>query len=341
MQDNAVVRHRLEIGSEFWNVPIASAENGVFPAETRWFLSGRSALTHIIAEIQAQRPVRRVAMPAWCCDSMISPFAEAGIEVCFYPVYTENGRFKQELSGTESCDILFRMDYFGYEAGANTASFDGVCIHDLTHGLFAPHSGEDAYSFGSLRKWAGFYTGGYGWGFSGQPEDTYKEYVSLRRTAMEQKAEYIAGKTDSKEYLSLFGEAEEILESNPMAVAESEDVARAVVLDVTEMRRRRRENAAVLLRHFSEVALFPEMQAADCPLFVPVMVPADRRDALRRHLIQNEIYCPVHWPLTDYHRPDEKTKRIYQSELSLVCDQRYSPEDMERLAQILKMFWRG
>ena len=332
---------RKEIGSEFWEVPTAAVPNHLFPDDTRWFLSGRSALSYIIADIQARGPVRRVAMPAWCCDSMVVPFIRAGIEVRFYPVYTENGRFYQDLSGIEGCELLFRMDYFGYAAGENRADFDGVSIHDLTHGLFSSPRDRSSYSFGSLRKWAGFYTGGYGWGFPGQPTDTDAAYVAMRQQAMRQKAAYIGGDTEDKAYLALFGEAEELLERFPVAGAADADVAKAAVLDVAEMRCRRRENAACLLAHFADIALFPELGPADCPLFVPVMVPPERRDALRRHLIENEMYCPVHWPLADCHAPDDKTRAIYQSELSLVCDQRYTPEDMERLAQTVKTFWKG
>lgn len=333
---------RKEIGSEFWTVPTASADNGVFPAETQWFLSGRSALTRCIAEIQSRQPVRRVALPAWCCDSMIIPFTQAGIEVQFYPVYVENSRFHQDLSGVEGCDILFRMDYFGYAAGENTVPFDGICIHDLTHGVFSSHRDPAAYAFGSLRKWAGFYTGGYGLGFPGDAGQPNDRYVALRQQAMMHKADYIAGATEDKGYLALFGEAEEMLDTDTLTgAAHPEDVAKAATLDVAGMRQRRRENAAVLLDSFADIAVFPELNQRDCPLFVPVAVPAEQRDVLRRHLIQNEMYCPVHWPLTDHHHPDAKTRRLYDTELSLVCDQRYTPEDMERLVKTIKMYWKG
>ena len=49
----------------------------------------------------------------------------------------------------------------------------------------------------------------------------------------------------------------------------------------------------------------------------------------------------MHWPLAECHDPDAKTMQIYQSELSLVCDQRYTPEDMQRLAHTIKTFWKG
>ena len=76
------------------------------------------------------------------------------------------------------------------------------------------------------------------------------------------------------------------------------------------------------------------------PLFVPVLVPEGRRDALRKHLIQNEIYCPVHWPLTEHHKIDQRSAAIYENELSLVCDQRYGAADMERIVKTVKNFWK-
>lgn len=331
---------RREIGSEFWEIPTA-ADNGLFPSQTGWFLSGRSALLQIIAELQANRAVRRVALPAWCCDSMIAPFVRAGIPVQFYPVYVKNGRLVQDVFAAEECDVLFRMDYFGYAAGENPAEFDGTVIHDLTHGLFSSTPAADAYCFGSLRKWAGFPTGGYGWGCFAPPQDTCEQYVALRRRAMAQKAEYIRGTTDSKAYLSLYSEAEELLEGYPSGAADPDDIRCARTLDVFGMRQKRRENAACLLEELAEVALFPELGERDCPLFVPIMVPPDRRDGLRRHLIENEMYCPVHWPLTPLHTIDAASKRLYESELSLICDQRYTREDMRRLAQAVKRYWKG
>lgn len=75
-------------------------------------------------------------------------------------------------------------------------------------------------------------------------------------------------------------------------------------------------------------------------MFVPVLVPGGKRDELRRYLIKNEIYCPVHWPVSDYHRLDNKEQFIYDNEISLVCDQRYTEEDMYRMVKKIKAFWK-
>lgn len=330
-----------EIGSEFWNVPTAQRANSLFDGQTQWFLSGRSALTHILAEIGQGNSGRKAALPAWCCDSMIKPFVDAGFSVSFYPVYRENGRLVQDLSVTDGCDVLLVMDYFGYAGNDTTLPHSGaIRIRDLTHSVLIRKYTDADYYFGSLRKWAGFWTGGFAWGCGSCSLPENEEYVTLRKRAMEEKARYMRTETDNKGYLETFAQAEEQLEDCSLAGAAARDVAMAGKLDVARIKQVRRENAAQLLEAFSDIALFPEIGEQDCPLFVPILVPEGRRDDLRRHLIEQQIYCPVHWPLTRYHRVDARSEQLYKNELSLVCDQRYTSENMERIIKVIKRFWK-
>ena len=85
----------------------------------------------------------------------------------------------------------------------------------------------------------------------------------------------------------------------------------------------------------------PLLNAHDVPLFVPVLVREDLRNPLRRYLIDNDIYCPVHWPLSDLHKPMTGSKQLFESELSLICDQRYGENDMKRIADTIKEFLKN
>ena len=74
-----------------------------------------------------------------------------------------------------------------------------------------------------------------------------------------------------------------------------------------------------------------DIENMDCPLFVPVIIKNGKRDVIRKKLVDNEIYCPVHWP-----HPDANCEsNLYEMELSLVCDQRYGREDMQRIVDVL------
>lgn len=326
-----------EIGSEFWSVPVTNDDNGLFPQETKWFLSGRSALAEIIVDIMAKASVKTAALPSWCCDSMIKPFSDAGIDVKFYPVFMENGKLVQDISCADGSDILFLMDYFGY-TGEEVCGFKGIVIRDVTHSVFSQKYTDADYYFGSLRKWAGFWTGGFATGLSEKHLPQDEIYVGMRREAMAKKENYITGNSDSKGYLDDFGDAEEYLENCGIAGAAERDILLAQKLDVPGLKSKRQANARRLLERLADIAIFPEIKQADCPLFVPILVPDGKRDALRRHLIDRQIYCPVHWPLSRFHNVSGRAEEIYDNELSIVCDQRYGEEEMDRILKAVREF---
>ena len=76
-----------EIGSEFWieHVPehLLTERDGVYA------ISGRTAIDLVLQDVLKKGSMRKVYMPAWCCDSMMAPFLAHGIEVCFYDMSIE------------------------------------------------------------------------------------------------------------------------------------------------------------------------------------------------------------------------------------------------------------
>ena len=329
-----------EIGSEFWSVPTISSNNNLFPESTQWFLSGRSALQAIIADIEG---AKSVALPSWCCDSIIKPFLDAGLEIKYYPVFWSE-ELEQDIR--VDCDVILIMDYFGYGSSSfDLTDYKGTVIRDLTHSLFSADHSEYDYQFGSLRKWCGIWTGGYAWTKTDHPisTDCYSDSVfpSLREKAMERKKDFLLNKRGSKEeYLDLFRSAEEHLDTVGIAKASDRDIRLAEKIDVEFIKYKRRENAGILHDNLSEMLMFKDFGPSDCPLFVPIMVPNGLRDKLHRFLISNDIFCPLHWPISAYHKLDSKTREIYENEISLVCDQRYSAEDMYRIVDTIKAFFR-
>lgn len=329
------VSMRTEIGSEFCSIQISEKKNNIFLRDTVWFLSGRIALKKIIKVIKSKYSVYTVAIPSWCCESMIIPFLEADLKVEFYSVTG----IEQNLSNINT-DIVLVMDYFGYTGHSNVFGYNGIVIRDITHSLFSEINNDADYYFGSLRKWDGFLTGGFAWNIDNGDELVDKKYIELRRTAMSEKLKYINGLSDSKEYLKIYGQAEKYLELlNEIKGADLYDIQSAQKLDVNFIKKRRRENAKCLLKEFVNMTIFKELKANDCPMFVPILVPDGKRDALRRYLIAHEIYCPVHWPVSEYHQLDDETKNVYVNGLSLVCDQRYTEKDMKRMINVIKQFW--
>lgn len=325
-----------EIGSEFWNIPTKKDDNLVFSDDTKWFISGRAALDYILRDILSYKNIQTVALPSWCCDSMIEPIIRNNLRPVFYSVTYNN---KLIIDSNVDADALLWIDYFGYKT-ENRLKFDGIIINDVSHSIFTQKDTESDYIFGSLRKWAGFKTGGFALSKKGfkisQNLSTNDEYVNLRIEAMKEKEKYISEKQDSKEYLEIYSKAEEMLKDLYDYNGLKEDIDHAKHFDVKTVKKQRQENATTLINSFAEYAMFKEVKEEDCPLFVSIMVPDGKRDILRRYLIDNNIYCPVHWPISDIHQLNEKEREIYDNELSLVCDQRYNIEDMNYLCEKVK-----
>ena len=106
-------------------------------------------------------------------------------------------------------------------------------------------------------------------------------------------------------------------------------------IDLLETKRKRVENAKLIYDNmknkYKELLPF-KLTENDCPLFVPILYK--HRDNLRKELINNRIYCPIHWPCVN----GMNDSIIYANELSLICDQRYTSEDIQTyIGKLIKM----
>lgn len=334
-----------EIGSEFWTEPARACGVPVwekYPGEKRFFLSGRTALLAVIREIMRDRACQTAYLPRYCCHSMAEPFQREGLQVDFYDVDAENGIVLHPDSG-KACDIILTADYFGFAMQAAALPAGAVHIHDVTHSLLMPPAYPRAdYFIGSLRKWGAVAAAGFACKREGafQSAPALREnpdFTEKRRCGYKLKEAYIrAGQGDKNAFLTLFGEAEALLDGdyeNCAADRASLEAAAGLMACAAV----RRENAAVLigaLQNSRAVRLiWQKLGKNDVPLFVPVLAQDGCRDALRRFLIDHQVYCSVHWPAHS-----GCGGLLYEQELSLICDQRYTAEDMLRIAGLIREF---
>lgn len=334
-----------EIGSEFWLMEDTSidqprVENLIY------LLSGRTALDFIIKDIQKERIFSTVYLPSYCCESMIEPFVRNGVRVNFYKV----GNKHIEYNFDNNTEAVLLMDYFGFEdknlesIAKKEKEAGKIVIYDATHKING-HPIVEQYSdyiFCSYRKW---YYCNYAMVKKNtnkfnikKPSKINEKYCTLRNQAARLKNEYINGDREDKSlYLRMYNNAENMLEHDYRGYAGT-----AIGVDLKTIANRRRENANYLLSQLREIQginLWKDrLDANDIPLFIPIFLEKKRRDNLRQYLINNNIYCPIHWPISHLHEIHGEMKRIYDEELSLICDQRYSLEDMEKEIMNIKRF---
>ncbi|MCF0137043.1 MAG: hypothetical protein HUJ66_01625 [Oscillospiraceae bacterium] len=343
----------METGSEFWGLPLSEKENSFFPGGLRYTLSGRTALDMIAADLRAERNAESIYMPAYCCDSMLEPFKRRGFKIRLYGVEPFPRELHRRVFSDHGCDAILLLDYFGFASEetavlARAEKLRGTAvILDCVQSAFSQteavkYADYSVYSFrkfffscaGAAKKHCGAWC---------VPEANRQngEYISGRRRAAELKAAYIEkGEGEKSGFLRLFGEAEELLDEDFEGyAAEEKSLEELRYADTELIVSRRRENAALLLKELRRLPaelirpLYAEIGETDVPLFMPVLVKKELRQPLRQHLINNGVYCPVHWP-SELGGAD----RLYDGELSLVCDQRYGAEAMRREMTLIREF---
>lgn len=345
----------MEIGSEFWkNSKKLKKDNEQF------FLTGRTALDAIIEDITYDNEILSVLLPGYCCESMIIPFVRHGIKVRFYEIFEYNGHLYADVPKPQVKEIFFAITYFGnsnltfinplYEKWEEIWEFT---IEDRTHSFFHKNKIMRAkYEFCSLRKWMAIdglaiarKKDGY-FKINFNSYKTFDEYCKIRNSAFALKNNYINGeKLDKNIYLDLFSEAENMIDETYESFRP--DINSIIefyigMQNLDEMRCVRQENAEFLLKELNdivEVDALLDMDEGICPLCVPIVI-SEKRDEFRRYLINREIYCPVHWPMSKWHvGVTERTSNLYNREISLICDQRYSKNDMQREINAIKNYF--
>ena len=339
-----MLRKRTEIGSEFW---LEEPEHqAICDRDGIYTISGRTAIDLIIQDISQMRSVRKVYMPAWCCDSMIAPFSDRGIDVSFYDVrFTE--RFEYLVDENKETDVFYFTNYFGYE---NTIDINvvkrfkakgAIILYDRTHSFLMQ---EDIYlnladySFASIRKWMAVICGAV---VENVKERTLMPcpYLSLREEAMRMKQVFIAGNDNiaKQDYLRKYGEYEHCLVQNYRNY-KMDDISYAIYHTANKQNIITRRNLnARFIYNTSNLKFLFSLTGNACPLFVPVLFPTKEwRDLIRKRLIEADVYLPIHWPKPSIIPTNYEVNKIYDTELSLICDQRYDISDMERMIAKIK-----
>lgn len=358
-------RENLEIGSEFtFEVKKEESVNDIKSflalSGNGKILSGRTILDIVVKEIQASLRNNFVLLPSFCCETMIVPFVDNKISISFYDVHIDENGLSINTNAILDTDAIVVMNYFGFQSPAiekfidEMVDQDKIIIKDATQSLFSEttHDSRADYVFASLRKWMGIPDGALLAKRDGSfnlslPQKENEDFVNLRMEAMQMKEAYINHKQGNKEdYLKKFAEASHLL-AEDYAGYRMSDYSMNLLhkIDMDTLIKKRTENAAFLISNLSDCKgiqlLFNEVKPNDVPLFVPVLVKNGLRDKLRQYLIEKEIYCPVHWPLSKYHNISDESKQIYQQELSLICDQRYNSNDMAHIVKEIKNFFNN
>lgn len=338
----------MEIGSEFW-LNSQYIECSDTQQDDLYVLAGRTAVDIIIQDISSERNIRSVYMPAYCCESMIAPFLIRGIDVKLYDVDFNDISFTYSIDVNCDADIFYVTNYFGYNNNISEtiikyfSSKGSIILYDKTHSLFNKESSMDIlvdYSFASIRKWLGVIGGAVVHKKNGTINTSLARcpYIDNRIEAMKEKARYIAGDAavNKQSFLEKYAIFNNLLIEDYHNY-EMDNLSYTIwkETDKNHIRDIRQQNASVLHNNINTTFL-GELKPDIVPVFVPIFFDTkEKRDLVKKTLIDNQIYCPVHWPKNSLITPEMKVNKIFDTELSLICDQRYTEKDMYKIVSII------
>ena len=339
----------MEIGSEFSYYNTSSTnEKKVYRFKDKKYMFTFSGRTSIETVLKNEPQIKKALLPSYCCDSMISPFRKAGIKVDFYDVLYEY-EFNVNVNIEDDIDAILWCNYFGYNVNMPDMSAfiyrGGVVIEDITHSLLSNsvYHKQSSYLIGSVRKWGPVLSGGICVSLNRCLNETPqgypgRGYIDDKKRAMIQKQKYLSGDKDvcKEEFLEMFSESNKWLANNYSDLKIDEESMEILHnMDWDEIRKKRFDNAIALYNGINTCKNIKPLfivESMSCPLFVPIIVNKEYRQSLRQCLTKNEIYCPIHWP-----KPNDKCEsNLYDIELSLICDQRYNENDMQRMIDVIK-----
>ena len=359
----------IEIGSNFWLDPDEKFANKSLGEPSQfncngsdyvWLSIGRSAIKKVIQTIEERQPnIKKTAvLPSFTCDTVFKPFIEAGYEIYYYPIdrdlRTSSDTILRTVFANDASIVLFHR-YFGFDTLDKFV--DRLCaelndkgifsIEDCTQNLYSNiHRSKADFFVGSIRKWTGTPDGGFAvcreGKFANKPENSDNELEKAKIKASYAKYNYLFKHIgDKAEMLAMYQSAEEILDHQEFFYKIS-DTSKNIQanLDKEELVKKRRRNFAILHQALPRQvkSVFGEPLEDVVPLYFPIMV--DNRFLLQRHLAQNAVYAPIVWP-KDESQPIQcdGAEYAYEHLLCIPIDQRYDEDDMNRIIEVINIFY--
>lgn len=290
---------------------------------------------------------KRIWMPDYFCYEVIDTIKiQTRAEVVFYednPLHegqVENLPFKEG-------DVLLRMNYFGMRDKRSNKGIKCPVIEDHTHDLlghWALYSDAD-WCIASLRKSMPIPEGGMLWSPKGhklqyeleQTEDN-EGIASTRWMGMEMKNRYLKNEDVSKEvFRKHYTETEEWFDTaEPVLIDERSAVVVSGHLDINLWQGAKRRNWKLLKSEIkAEDLKILKPEDETCSMFSLVLLfeSKERRDSIRRLLIENNIYPAILWGVPE--GTSEAARDFADRMLSVHCDGRYSEDDIKQLTEVL------
>jgi dTDP-4-amino-4,6-dideoxygalactose transaminase len=355
---------KKEIGSIYplSNEIISEAEvmQVSFHGENKYYSLCREALFDIAKHMHADEN-DTVLIPAYTCQTVVTPFEEVGWKCVFYSIQRDlriNISSLEELVKRYHPRAVVIHPFYGMELDTQEEKAlkrigeNGIrVILDLTQCIFS----TKRYPFvsfvvGSYRKWFPIPDGGFLECNSFtepivQPEKENVEFTERNVAAMYLRGQYFGnGEQKTKDISIWLNKSANHLAASNIAPHRMSDISYNLLQkeNLKDNQNSRFNNYAFLFQNIRESTQIKKVcqnldEVTTAPLYFTIYV--QDRPALQRVLAQEAIYAPVIWPVEDERvLVDNDVKYIYDHLLAIPCDQRYGTVDMQRIVTIINNY---
>ncbi len=354
---------KKEVGSIF---PLSEKEISLAEKKEYFFTPGRlyyslcrEAFYDIARSISAAN--KRVLIPAYTCQTVITPFEEAGWDCEYYGIY-KNLRIDVhhllQLTDVYHPSLVVAHPFFGMDLNnEELATLQAIrdkgifIVIDLTQCLFSKQKTPFAdYIVGSYRKWFPIPDGGFliqnnKTPHIQQPFEDNVEFTEQELDAMYLRGHYfkLGEQRMKKISIHLSKTADHMVEKD-IKPHRMSHIAYQLLLqqDQIKNQKTRIDNYMFLFKHIKESNKVAKVcndikHVTTAPLYFTIYV--EDRPTLQHQLAQDAVYAPVIWPVEDGRvLVNEEVNYIYDHLLAIPCDQRYNTDDMQRAVTIINNY---
>ncbi len=325
------------IGGEF-QIESEALNNRICNFNKPIFSLGRTCLYSIFSTIK--REIGGVLLPDYICSSVVEVPIRLDIPIKHYHVTTS---FNPDLDNIRSvvgtCNeryAILLVSYFGM------IDLDDIIqnIRDDYPDMFIiVDDVQNFYGFGNHRDYDFCFTSYRKWFAIPDGADVIEKEDMPEIERYGQSGAYVSYKAagnllknhrdmlDDSIPLELIDKGENMMDEEYLFCSSelSQDLFKRI--DTKSIAEKRKRNAEYLHKGLERLNIPHLYDPEKVPLFIPIVIK--ERDSVRKKLFAEKIFTPIHWPLLD--APRQGLNTLYETELSLICDQRYDENDMERI----------
>ena len=307
------------------------------------FCSGRGAFSAILNHLFSKKDDgRKILLPDYLCSSITKVCIDKKIPYSFYHVQANLLPDASDLLGeVNDGDIVLLVSYFGMIKTESAAKVikekclkATVIIDDVQNFYTTEKSSVADYRFNSYRKWFAVPDGAEVFCKSGSVDVPAKNNDFAQYKFSGNVLKNFSDWIDDRVCLDLIEKGETILDKQYDCKCSKIGQALIQRISYDEIKDKRMENAAYLHEQLDKMGVKHVYDREKVPLFVPIFL--ENRSAVRKELFANAIFAPIHWPFESPNLNGFEKNPIYDKELSLICDQRYSLDDMDKQLGVLR-----